>query len=261
MKNLIKNKLLKPILRIIEKTFGVKIHRTGNNEVLTRRAHIPHTKVFPNATYSPWENDEEFEKVYNVAKDYTLVDKYRMYELFQLATQAARVDGVFLEVGVWRGGSSALIQAAIDNTNIDKKFYIADTFQGVVKTGSEKDTHYQGGEHADTDVDFVKNLFSKINKTLPEILIGIFPDDHNSLDVEKLAFVHSDVDAYQSTKDIIEWCLPRMSQGGVIIFDDYGFRRCEGVTEYVNELMKIDSINQNYHFIHNLNGHAILIRN
>ncbi|MEC8805454.1 MAG: TylF/MycF/NovP-related O-methyltransferase, partial [Pseudomonadota bacterium] len=69
------------------------------------------------------------------------------------------------------------------------------------------------------------------------------------------------VDAYQSTKDIIEWCLPRMSQGGVIIFDDYGFRGCEGVTEYVNELMKIDSINQNYHFIHNLNGHAILIRN
>lgn len=258
---MIKNKLLKPVKQIIEKTFGIEISRTGNTKVLTRRAHIPHTKVSPIATYSPWENDKEFEQVYNVAKDYTLVDKYRIYELFQLATQAAKVDGVFLEVGVWRGGSSALIQAAIDSTSVDKQFYIADTFQGVVKAGSEKDTIYQGGEHADTDVEFVKNLFSKINKKLPEILIGIFPDDHNSLGIEKLAFVHSDVDAYQSTKDIIEWCLPRMSQGGVIVFDDYGFRGCEGVTEYVNELMKIDSVSQNYHFIHNLNGHAILIRN
>lgn len=258
---MIKTKFLKPIKRLIEKTFGVEIRRISNTQVLTRRAHIPHTKVSPVATYSPWENDEEFEKVYKVAKDYTLVDKYRMYELFQLAMQAAKVDGVFLEVGAWRGGSSALIQAALDNINLDKQFYIADTFEGVVKAGSEKDTTYQGGEHADTDVDFVKNLFSKINKKLPEMLIGIFPDDHNSLEIEKLAFVHSDVDAYQSTKDIIEWCLPRMSKGGVIVFDDYGFRGCEGVTEYVNELMKTDSVNQDYHFIHNLNGHAILIRN
>ena len=196
-----------------------------------------------------------------MAKDYTLVDKYRMYELFQLAKQAAKVDGAFLEVGVWRGGSSAVIQAALDKGDTNKKFYIADTFQGVVKAGSDKDTSYQGSEHADTDVDFVKNLFNKIDKKLPQILIGIFPDDHNSLDIEKLAFVHSDVDAYQSTKDIIEWCLPRMSKGGVIVFDDYGFRGCEGVTEYVNELMKISTVNQHYNFIHNLNGHAILIRN
>lgn len=257
---MIKNSLLKPIKRQVEKFFGVEIRRAVNMEALTTRVHIPHTRVLPIATYSPWEKDEEFEKVYKVARDYTLVDKYRMYELFQLAMQAAKVDGVFLEVGVWRGGSSAAIQAALDNTDKDKIFYIADTFQGVVKAGSEKDTSYQGGEHADTDVAFVKELFDKLDKKLPEILIGIFPDDHNSLDIQKLAFVHSDVDAYQSTKDIIEWCLPRMSKGGVIVFDDYGFRGCEGVTEYVNELMKISSVNQEYHFIHNLNGHAILIK-
>ena len=100
-----------------------------------------------------------------------------------------------------------MVQAALDSVDANKKFYIADTFQGVVKAGSEKDTSYRGGEHADTDVDFVKNLFGKVDKKLPEILIGIFPEDHKSLAIEELAFVHSDVDACQSTKDIIFFVL------------------------------------------------------
>lgn len=258
MKNIFKTMVLKPIKRLVEKTFGIGIYTT---KTFSRKEHIPHKRVIPNATYSPWEGNSAFKNVYEVAKDFTLVDKYRMYELFQLSAQAAKMHGVFLEVGVWRGGSSAVIQAALDSVDANKKFYIADTFHGVVKAGSEKDTNYQGGEHADTDVDIVKKLFSNLDKKLPEILIGIFPDDHKSLNIEKLAFVHCDVDAYQSTKDIIEWCLPRMSKGGVIIFDDYGFSGCEGVTQYVNEIIKDPSINQNYHFIHNLNGHAILIRN
>jgi len=261
MKKAIKTMFLRPIKRLIEKTFGILILKVANAKDLSRIDSMPHSEVLPLATYSPWEKDAIFNKVYEVAKDFTLVDKYRMYELFQLSSQAAKVDGVFLEVGVWRGGSSAVIQAALENVDANKKFYIADTFQGVVKAGSDKDTFYHGGEHSDTSVDFVKNLFSKVDKKLPEILIGIFPDDHKSLDIENLAFVHSDVDAYQSTKDIIEWCLPRMSKGGIIVFDDYGFRGCEGVTEYVNDLIKNPPINENYSFIHNLNGHAILIRN
>ena len=41
------------------------------------------------------------------------------------------------------------------------------------------------------------------------------------------------------------------------MFDDYGFSGCEGVTKYVNELRES---NRDLFFIHNLNGHAILIK-
>lgn len=268
MRTLIIALILRPMKRLIEKslsvffgaTYTIKIFREKGLEDLTKRSNIPHKKVFPKATYSPWEKDLAFNKVYEFAKDYTMVDLYRMYELFQLASQAANLKGAFLEVGVWRGGSSVIIQAALDHVNENNKLYIADTFKGVAKAGSPKDTIYKGGEHADTSVEFVEKVFSKVKKKLPEILVGIFPDDHKALDIDQLAFVHIDVDAYESSKGIIEWCLPKMANGGIIVFDDYGFSGCEGVTEYVNEMMANRLISESFRFIYNLNGHAILIK-
>lgn len=256
---MIKN-LLRPIKRVVEKSLGLEITRVVSERKLTKAQDVPHSRVLPIATYSPWKNDTKFRNVYEIAKDYTLVDEYRMFELYQLASQAAKSEGDFLEVGVWRGGSSAIVQTALSNCQSDSKFYIADTFQGVVKAGSKEDTVYQGGEHSDADISDVKELFKKIDKNEPEILVGIFPDDHKELNIESLAFVHSDVDAYESTKGVIEWCLPKMAKGGIIVFDDYGFGGCEGVTRYVNQIAFDSEISQNFRFIHNLNGHAILIK-
>jgi O-methyltransferase len=44
--------------------------------------------------------------------------------------------------------------------------------------------------------------------------------------------------------------------GGIIVFDDYGFSGCGGITKYVNEERnKNDRL-----IIHNLNGHGIIIK-
>jgi O-methyltransferase len=43
----------------------------------------------------------------------------------------------------------------------------------------------------------------------------------------------------------------------VIVFDDYGFVGSEGVTKFVNEFIEI---NKNLIFLHNLNGHGIIIK-
>lgn len=48
-----------------------------------------------------------------------------------------------------------------------------------------------------------------------------------------------------------------MPIGARIVFDDYGFSACEGVTRLVNQL-RTDL--QDFPFVHNLNAHAILVR-
>jgi O-methyltransferase len=54
----------------------------------------------------------------------------------------------------------------------------------------------------------------------------------------------------------VEWVWPRLVAGGMIVYDDYGFRGCEGVTQFVNEQRsKPDRL-----IFHNLNGHAIAIK-
>ncbi len=41
-------------------------------------------------------------------------------------------------------------------------------------------------------------------------------------------FVHVDVDLYQPTLESLNYFYPRLSAGGVILCDDYGFNSCPG---------------------------------
>jgi len=231
---------------------------------LTQIPGIPHQHIFSCATYAPWITDEKFRRLYShlYIKKSTLVDVCRLYELRLLALQASRLNGDFLEVGVWRGGSGAIIQDARKEAGHVGNFYMADTFQGVVKARSEKDPMYKGGEHSNASMDDVKKLFGELGLSRPDVfvLVGTFPEDYLDIDIESLAFVHSDVDTYQSTKDMIEWCLPKMARGGIMVFDDYGITNCEGVTRYVNELYRDTQFRSRFTFVYNLNGHAVLIK-
>jgi O-methyltransferase len=215
---------------------------------------IKHHRVLPHATYSPWLTDAGFMATYEKIKDFTLVDIYRCYELWLIAAQLENVEGNFLEVGVWRGGTGALLAQAIKNIP-GKSVFLADTFTGVVKAG-ENDTRYKGGEHADTSEDVVKGLLASMNLSNATILKGIFPEDTQARVDGKIALLHCDVDVYSSTKDIVAWCLPHFSSGSVIVFDDFGFSGCEGVTKFCGEFRK----NTDFFFLHNLNGHAIFIK-
>src|SRR5579871_2314418 len=76
-----------------------------------------HQKISPLATFSPWLNDEDFQECYARIRHNTLVDIYRCYELWCIAKQLTHVEGCFLEVGVWRGGTGALIASAAKSTN------------------------------------------------------------------------------------------------------------------------------------------------
>ena len=76
MRSIIKTFVLKPIKQLLEKTFGLEIYGAGKH--FTKKDNILHQRFTPLATYSPWEKDTAFKNVYKVAKDYSLVDKYKM---------------------------------------------------------------------------------------------------------------------------------------------------------------------------------------
>lgn len=189
---------------------------------------------------------------YAAIRDFTLVDVYRCYELWDLAKQAELVEGAILEIGVWRGGTGCLLALAAPA----KIVYLADTFTGVVKAGA-KDTRYVGGEHAEASEHTVRRLLASAGVTNARVLTGVFPDDTACHVSGPVSLLHIDVDVYQSGKDTVEWALARLPVGSVIVFDDYGFSGCEGITQLVRELRK--SLHD-FAFIHNLNGHAIFIR-
>jgi O-methyltransferase len=134
--------------------------------------------VLPNATYSLWNLDKAFIAAYSQIKDATLVDKYRCFELWRLVEQCAKLEGgPLIEIGVWRGGTAALIASQARNLGPHHKVYACDTFSGVVKAEAQ-DPHYLGGEHADTSQRSVEELFyDTLNLDNIEVLTGIFPEE------------------------------------------------------------------------------------
>jgi O-methyltransferase len=246
---------LKKLAKDAVRAAGYEVRRTG--PLPLRVPGIPHADVLPVATYSPWLADEEFLKVHEAIKGNTLVDRYRCYELWQLVAEVAKFpSGDLIEIGVWRGGTGALIAKKCQLMGIDATVNLCDTFTGVVKAGSA-DAGYTGGEHADTTKDEVTRLCRSLNLDRVRILEGIFPEQSGHLVSERqFRFCHIDVDVYQSAMDISEWIWPRLVPGGLVVYDDYGFYTCAGITKFVNmEREKPDRI-----VIHNLNGHAIVVK-
>ena len=207
--------------------------------------------------YAPWSTDADFQEIYLAVRPYTLVDIYRCYELWDLAAQAEEIEGDIIEVGVWRGGTGAVLATAAARWSRPTTVWLCDTFSGVVKAGI-MDSTYRGGEHADTSVDEVQSLLDRLRLTNCRILPGVFPDQTaRAIPDCRICLLHVDVDVYESARAIVEWASPRMKPRALLVFDDYGFMNCTGVTRLVNELRKTG----NWTSLYNLNGHAVLIMN
>jgi len=205
---------------------------------------------------APWATDDDFLAVWEKVQHNTLVDIYRCYELYQTIREIVPVPGDIVEVGVWRGGTGAALAAAAARWKPDAHVWLCDTFSGVVKA-SQFDSAYRGGEHADASEATVEGLLRALGLVNASILKGVFPDDTAAaIEGRRIALLHIDVDVYQSAADVVSWATPRMAGGAVMIFDDYGFSSCKGITRLVDELRS----SGNWLWFYNLNGHAILIK-
>jgi O-methyltransferase len=215
-----------------------------------------HEMAHPISTYAPWQADEEFAAAYKAVRKNTLVDIWRCYELWSLVGELREIPGAIVEVGVWRGGSGALMATRAAAVGIEDTVYLCDTWEGVVKTG-DVDTYYRDGKHDDTSYEIVQALIQRLGLDHVELLQGVFPDETGDrVTDESLRLVHVDVDVYQSAKDVFDWAWPRLEPGGIAVFDDYGFPACPGVTKFVNEQRGRDD----RLVLHNLNGHGIVVK-
>ncbi|HEU5053371.1 MAG TPA: TylF/MycF/NovP-related O-methyltransferase [Hanamia sp.] len=258
MKSLLKYSLAKLGYEITRKRKTEPIGETKTVVTPFNVDEFQYDTIRPTIKYAPWLQDDEFMNTYSQITGHTLVDIYRCYELWEMVEIINNLDdsASFIEIGVWRGGTAAIIGKKLSLLNSNVPFYIADTFSGVVKV-STKDATYKGGEHADTSPEIVKMLL-KNKYSNYKILAGIFPDETSKLiDTNKsFGFCHIDVDVYDSAKDIVEWIWNKLIVGGIIVFDDYGYPTCTGITRYVNQQKhRKDRV-----IFYNTNGHAIMVK-
>jgi hypothetical protein len=108
-----------------------------------------------------------------------------------------------------------------------------DSFQGLPARTAGVDILPQGEFRANEDE--VRLFLAE----LPNVAVyrGWFPEDFKWLDKKTFSFAHIDVDQYQSTLSCLEFFYPRLSEGAVLLSDDYGWKDCPGVKTAFDEFM------------------------
>ena len=178
-----------------------------------------------------WKLDPDFNKIFADASRVQGNFQLRCFMLYQFINQVGGLDGDVAEVGVYRGRSARVIVLAAKK--FKKKVFLFDTFAGMPETDSKRDNFYEKGAFSDTSYEKVKSFFSDCKNV--SIYPGFFPDTAKPIVKKKFCFVHVDVDIYQSVKDCCQFFYPRLVKGGIVVFDDPGFKDCAGAKLAVDE--------------------------
>lgn len=141
------------------------------------------------------------------------------------------VPGDLIETGVWRGGATILMRAALKAYCVtDRKVWVADSFKGLPPPDIESYPQDTGDTHHTHDllrvsVEQVKANFAKYGLLDGQVgfLEGWFKDTLPDAPIEQLAVMRLDGDMYSSTMDALKSLYPKLSVGGYVIIDDYGY--------------------------------------
>jgi len=178
---------------------------------------------------APFLNEENFLRAYNFGAQtnswHGLSIRWRAYIACWAAAYASKLDGDFVECGVNRGG---LARAIIDYTGferLNKRFYLIDTFSGLVPTYLSEEEKKKGilsaySYYNDNSAKIVEKTFARFKNV--KIVQGSVPDVLSSLQINRVAFLSLDMNCTIPEIRAAEYFWPRMCPGGVMILDDYG---------------------------------------
>jgi O-methyltransferase len=201
----------------------------------SRGEHVPDVDLY-RPLFSPWEGSKDFRPYYNAIEKHTLVDTKRCWMLFQFMKQALALEGDFAEFGVYRGGTALLAAQVLRDADDDRLMHLFDSFAGMPKTSAGE--AFESGDFKETSEAMVSALLEPVRSN-NRIHAGFFPQSFEGLRIEKIAFAYVDVDLYQSMLDCIDFVYPRLVNGGIIIFDDYGYPSCARAREAVDKAFAI----------------------
>lgn len=187
--------------------------------------------------------DESFGPIYETTRHMTTSSVDRMYALYLAAQYISRskIPGDIVECGVWQGGSSMIAALTLLGCgDRDRKLWLYDTYAGQPEPG---ETDFQANDGSDPHRRWAETQHGEINdwafvpveQVKANMLSTGYPEENLALikgDVEetipgdapeKIALLRLDTDWKSSTYHELEHLYPRLSPGGVLIIDSYGW--------------------------------------
>jgi predicted O-methyltransferase YrrM len=171
---------------------------------------------------------------------YKEIQNWFNYErVFDLAIKKAQDGAKFVEIGVWKGGSTAYMGVEIFNSGKKIHYDAIDTFEGSREHGQVVGLYEEA----------VQNLKPLIDLNVVNIIRGHSQDVVSKYQDETIDFCFIDGShEYEDVKKDIMAYLPKVKKGGILAGHDYD-AIWNGVIQAVDEiLVKVEIVNGSWIF-------------
>lgn len=148
------------------------------------------------------------------------------------------INGDVVEFGCYLGTTSVYLAGIIDESKINSKLYVYDSFEGLPEKTKEDISplgdQFKVGELLAPKKQFIKNMM-QAKVSMPVIKKAWFSDLIDSDVPEKISFAFLDGDYYASIIDPLKLIKSKMLSGATIVVDDYGNAALPGAKKAVDE--------------------------
>jgi hypothetical protein len=158
------------------------------------------------------------------------------------------IEGDIVETGVWRGGACIYAAGVLKAFGWHRDLWVCDSFAGLPepKVAEEGGTRWcKLNDFLAVPKEEVMDSFRRFHLLDDKIhfVQGFFEETMPKMPVKKIAVLRCDGDMYQSTMDVLQNLYPRVSDGGVVIIDDWGIPECQkAVKTYLERVPEKPSI-------------------
>lgn len=218
--------------------------------------------------FMPSEFSKEEKKIidYVVKNNLSMTQNICLYNTIKYCKYIIdnKIEGDFVECGVWRGGHAILAAKIFELYGAKKNVYLFDTFEGMTspigvderltdKESAKNLLSYDQDANCYASIDEVKSNFNKI-RLLKNNVIFIKGDVAETLKIKnnlprKIGYLRLDTDWYESSKIELEILYPRLSKKGILVLDDYGYWK--GQKKATDDFFKKMKIKPLLHYLSN----------
>ena len=142
-----------------------------------------------------------------------------------------RVEGAYLEFGVWRGSTFAQFYHSLRRQRLSLPMYAFDSFEGLPEPvgvdAAGVGEPFRAGQFQCSALEFVAELRGRwVPESAYTIVAGFYeetlrPELYDKLGLERAALVWVDCVLYESARCVLDFVRPLLQDGTVLMFNDF----------------------------------------
>jgi len=170
--------------------------------------------------------------------------RWRVHICCWAAMHALKLNGDFVECGVNTGIFSLSVCHYLDFNNVNKDYYLFDTFTGIPEEQmsiAEHSPRVLENELMYEDCyEIAKRNFSPFERA--HLVKGTVPESLQNINFDKIAYLCLDMNITKPEIDALEFFWDKLVSGALIIFDDYGWNHYREQYDAVNKFAEVHGV-------------------